>query len=332
MDTTKQVLEIITHSQAPVICMDSRADFDALCSCIILHRYITNILGKKVDVSFDGVLPESIRTIASGYADISFLQEKVCPVDIDFTKYDLHIFLDSGNIEHICKDNNYIPNPNITKLNIDHHKGNPLYGDCNYVKHYASCCTVLYYLFKEADIKIDASLASIYYLGVLLDSGFFQFDTVTSEDFQMVADLVKMGAKTYELNWKLTFNEKLQDMKLKGLVYSNLVVDTKAKVAYSTLSQAELKARGINIDQTTYRPSDMLKRLEGVDFIFVIHESEADKESFILSFRSHTANFDVLSIAKHFGGGGHIMAAGATIKAKTMQEAVDTVVNYTKQS
>lgn len=332
MDTTKQVLEIITHSQAPVICMDSRADFDALCSCIILHRYITNILGKKVDVSFDGVLPESIRTIASGYADISFLQEKVCPVDIDFTKYDLHIFLDSGNIEHICKDNNYIPNPNITKLNIDHHKGNPLYGDCNYVKHYASCCTVLYYLFKEADIKIDASLASIYYLGVLLDSGFFQFDTVTSEDFQMVSDLINLGAKTYELTWKLTFNEKLQDMKLKGLVYSNLVVDTVTNVGYSTLSLAELDARGIKLDQTTYGPSDMLKRLEGVDFIFVIRESETDQENFNVSFRSHTANVDVLSIAKHFGGGGHTMAAGTSIKAKSIKEAVNIVLNYIKQS
>lgn len=111
-----QVLKLLTSSQTPVICMDSRADFDALCSCIILHSYLTTALGKKVDVSFDGVLPESIRTIASDYADISFLQENVCPADIDFTRYDLHIFLDSGNIEHICKDNNYVPNPNSTKV------------------------------------------------------------------------------------------------------------------------------------------------------------------------------------------------------------------------
>lgn len=148
----------------------------------------------------------------------------------------------------------------------------------------------------------------------------------------MASDLIKLGAKSYELTWKLTFNEKLQDMKLKGLVYSNLVVDTAAKVGYSTLSLAELDARGIKLEQTTYGPSDMLKRLEGVDFIFVIRESETEQENFNVSFRSHTANYDVLSIAKHFGGGGHVMAAGAAIKAKSVKEAVDIVLSYIKQS
>lgn len=312
--------------------MDSRADFDAICSCTIMYEYLTITLGKEVYVTFDDVLPNSIKNLTAAYANIDFLKENVCPAtDIDFSKYDLQIFLDSGNLDHICKDKKFASKTNIKKLNIDHHAGNPLYGDLNYVKHFASCCTVLFYLFKEARIEIPKDLLNVYYLGVLLDSAFFQNDTVTSEDFYMAAELKKLGAKCYEITWKLTFNENLNDARFKGLVYTNLLFLPKLKTAYTTITLAELKERKVDYKQVTFRATDLIKRLDGTDFVFVIREDEIDKENFNVSFRSHTQDFDVLKLAKHFGGGGHKMAAGATVKAKNVQDAVDTVLDFIKK-
>lgn len=327
-NTAVEVLNLIKKSKRPVINMDSRADFDAVCSTIILHRYIAKVLDESVDVYFDGILPDSLKEVVAEYADIGFITENTCPLDINLSKYDLQIFLDSGSMGHICKDDKYTPTSGVTKLNIDHHAGNTLYGDYNYVKHYASCCSVLFYLFREGGVSVDESLATIYYLGLLTDSGFFQYNTVTSEDFQMAAELLKMDAKYYEVIWKLTFNEKAADMRLKGLVYSNLVIEPDLKVGYSTISLKELNERAINLDQTVLPPADNIKRLEGVDFVFVIRESATDKGLFNVSFRSHKAGFDVLRIAKHFDGGGHVMAAGASVRAKDMKQALEMIFSY----
>lgn len=305
--------------------MDSRADFDALCSSIILHNYIAKTLGKNLRVTFDSTLPDSIKEITKSYADFGFVEENVCPAkDIDFADYDLQIFLDSGTIEHICKDRLFAPKSKIARLNIDHHAGNSFYGHYNYVKPYVSCCTVLLNLFKEAKIEWDKSLASIYYLGLLLDSGFFQYNTVTDYDFYVASKLVKYGAKNFEIAWRLTFNEKLIDLKLAGLIYNNLVVLPKKNIAYSTLTIKELNEKGINYDQRSYPPSDMIKKLEGVNFVFVVREISNQK--YKVSFRSHLPDFNVLKIAQKLGGGGHIMAASAILTANSLQEAVQKVL------
>lgn len=325
-NSAQKIIQAIKKSTKPIICMDSRADFDALCSSIILHNYTTKTLGKNLRVTFDGTLPDSIKDITKQYADFGFVEENVCPTkDINFADYDLQIFLDSGTIEHICKDRLFAPQANIVKVNIDHHLGNPFYGDLNYVKHYASCCSVIFNLFKDAKLKIDKSLTNIFYLGLLLDSGFFQYNTVTSYDFLVASELVKDGAKSFEIAWKLTFNEKLIDKKLEVLVYKNLTFLPQKNIAYPTITTKELNASGIDYDQTSYPASDMIKKLEGVDFVFVIREISVKK--FNVSLRSHQRDFDVLKIAQRFGGGGHIMAAGATLTANNLQEAVQKVLD-----
>lgn len=327
-NTALEILSVLKNSKHPVICMDSRADFDAMCSCIIMHSYITKTLGKAVDVYFDGTLPDSIRKMTSEYADISFLKENVCPAtQIDFSKYDLQIFMDSGDLEHICKEGKFVAQNNLLKVNIDHHAGNPLYGDLNYVKELASTCSVLFYMFKEAEVEIPVDLVNIYYLGLLLDSGFFQQNTMTANDFLMAAELVKMGAKYYEITWKFTFNETYEDTKLRALVLNNMVFDKKLKIIYSTITKKDLFDRNIDMIKTSFGPSDMLRRIEGSKFVFVVKESDIPN-NYTLSFRSHENGFNVFEIAKHFGGGGHVMAAGGSVMASSMEEAVGKVLDY----
>ena len=273
------------------------------------------------------VIKESTRPIIcmDSRADFGFVEENVCPAkDIDFSNYDLQIFLDSGTIEHICKDRLFMPKSKTVRLNIDHHAGNSLYGHYNYVKPYVSCCTVLFNLFKDVKIEWNRSLANIYYLGLLLDSGFFQYNTVTDYDFYVASELVKNGAKNFEITWKLTSNEKLIDLKLAGLIYNNLVVLPKKSIAYSTLTIKELKEKGINYDQRSYPPSDMIKKLEGVNFVFVIREISSHR--YKASFRSHLPDFNVLEIAQKLGGGGHIIAASTILTVKSLQEAIQIVL------
>ena len=320
-NSAKEIIEVLTKAERPIICMDSRVDFDALCSAIIMRNFLMDICKREVRVTLDRELKDNIKKITGDYTDISFVEENVCPTtDIDFSKYDLLIFLDSGSMEHVCKDRNTIE-ANIKTINIDHHTGNTYFGNINYVKHYVSCTSVLFNLFEEAKIDWNKSLASVYYLGILLDGGFFQYNTVTAYDFYVAYKLVEAGAKNFEIAWKINFNEKLNDMKLKAIVYDNLVVV--GRVAYSIVTLEQLEDRGVDYENSSVPVADMIKRLEGVDFVFVIRDR--GKSVFDVSFRSHEMDYDVLKIAKEFGGGGHVMAAGATIKAGSFEEVVEKI-------
>ena len=53
----------------------------------------------------------------------------------------------------------------------------------------------------------------------------------------------------------------------------------------------------------------MLSSLEGTNFAFLIKEVEGGGKK--LSFRARRDTFNVSKIARYFGGGGHILSAGA---------------------
>ena len=67
-----------------------------------------------------------------------------------------------------------------------------------------------------------------------------------------------------------------------------------------------------------------IKSIKGTDFGIVITEKK--KGQFNLSFRSRKPGFDVETLAKKFGGGGHKPAAGAVIKTGNINKAVNLIV------
>jgi c-di-AMP phosphodiesterase-like protein len=76
------------------------------------------------------------------------------------------------------------------------------------------------------------------------------------------------------------------------------------------------------------RHSDLIKYIEGVDFTFVIAETDSDPKYYELSFRSKTPDFNVCEIAELFGGGGHKTGAGAKLyNASSIEEALNIVLN-----
>ncbi len=140
------------------------------------------------------------------------------------------------------------------------------------------------------------------------------------------ASLVEMGGRYFDFVNFLTNNESLEDMIVKGMVYSNLKIDIKKRLAYTTLSEDEVDKRGGRGYGVV--PADLLKRLKGVDFVFVIKTDSRTPDSWKISLRSHDMNFDVLKIAQRLNGGGHKVAAGCSIpfsEAKTVNDVVEKI-------
>lgn len=305
-----EIKQAITNAKNILINMDTRFDFDAVCSVLLFQYVLKNNFNKDSTIIFSSKLkPDAYKLL-----DVSKIIENTDISQLNVVEYDLIIALDSGDGNHISVKEDYKTPEGIEVINIDHHKGNDYFGDKNYVSYLASNTSNLYKLFTEMGIEIDKHMGRLIALGLLTDSAFFMLDTVTSFDFRVAADLKDLGVDFDELIFQLTSNEPLDNLLLKELVISNLKVSAIKKYAYSTVTLDELSERGINEGNTFATPSDILKRLDSVDFVFVVVEKEIGK--YKLTFRSHLPTYDVSKLANAFEGGGHKGAAGAILRGK----------------
>lgn len=328
-NSPEQILSALKQSKRTVCFLDSRLDFDTVCAAITLKKLLKKELNKNLDIFYEDDIPDSFSGIIRDYFDTTMINVSVNPKTFDFSRYDTLVFLDTGNEKHIVSTEDFAAPKHICKINIDHHNKNSFFGTINYVKCLGATCTVLFSLTKKWKFKINRKLANILLLGITTDNGFFQYNTTTSTDFRTAAELVDLGADYYNIVWKLSFNTTIDDIRLRKVLYANFKADFKNKFAYSTISFEDIKRNKIVIRNTTTRHSDYLKKLNGVNFVFVIEELPPEaaispkakkQKSFRISFRSHHNKYDVSKLAKMFGGGGHKMAAGAVIKAKSVEE------------
>jgi len=321
--TAQEILEKIRSSKNILINMDTRTDFDALASSVVLNTFIRSLGGINTTI----IHSRKLRKTFQGYFPYDEVQEETDVSDIDLSEFDLAIFLDSGLEEHISINKDFNLPEGLTTINIDHHTTNDMFGDLNYVYHLGSCCSVLYKFFGELEVKLSVEQLETLAVGLLTDTGFLRYNSTTPEDFRIVAEFVERGVKLWEIISKLTDYEHIDQLKYREIVLKNLVVDFEKKFAYSTVSLAELKERKINLSNVFINSSDLIKYIIGVDFAFVISELGEEPKQFKLSFRSKDPEIDVSKMVGKFGGGGHKSAAGAVIEGpQTLDEAVNTVL------
>ena len=98
--------------------------------------------------------------------------------------------------------------------------------------------------------------------------------------------------------------------------------------AYIAVSKKTLdELQGVKNDCSGFSKS--LVKYKEVSYSFSLIEEEAG--TFSLSMRSKL-NYNIRIIAEKLGGGGHICAAGATFKAKNVDQAVKMVLTTIKEN
>jgi phosphoesterase RecJ-like protein len=146
------------------------------------------------------------------------------------------------------------------------------------------------------------------YTGILTDSGSFRFPKTTGTTHRIVAELIDLGVENSEIPNLLFDNTSYNRLQLLGRALQNMKVMPEFKTSYITLSQKDL-------DEFQYEKGDTEGivnyglTIKGIIFaaIFIEHR---DENIIKISFRSQ-GSFDVNQFARdHFGGGGHINAAG----------------------
>ncbi len=302
MITLKKIDTEVRGRKKIVIAGHIRPDGDCVGSCTALSQYLKqhkDELGiEQVDVYLEPFGNEF--RILKGTEEIkhSYESEEV---------YDLFISLDCGSLDRLGNAAKYFQTAGKT-INIDHHISNSLFGQVNHVVDDASStCEVLFDLFEEE--KITKEVAECLYVGLIHDTGVYKHSNTSEKTLKVAGCLISKGIPFSKLIDETFYARTFMQTQLLGrcLMESKLILDGRVIVSSIEHKLLELYAAShSDLDGVI----DQLRVTKGTEAAIFLYEVKPGE--YKVSLRSN-GDVNVSKIAVHFGGGGHIKAAGCSM-------------------
>lgn len=314
MSTLDEINKKIKKADNIVILTHENPDGDAVGSSLALYNALKN-LKKNVEV----VIPEFSRRFNNlpGISEVLSEGSK--------TKYDLAISVDVATIKLLNGWSNYFENANSTIV-IDHHSTNSMFGDLNYVDYSSpACCQVLYTMFKHFKWEINSEMADDLLAGIITDTGGFQYSGVSKETFEIASHLLSIGAHLTRVYKDVMDTHSMANFKLRKVALDRMEFYEDGKISFTYITLDDEKEA--NAENGDYEGLvDEGRRIEGVEVAIFIHEI---KEGNKVSLRANNY-VNVSDVALMFGGGGHPLAAGATVIDLSIDEIKEKLINEIK--
>jgi phosphoesterase RecJ-like protein len=200
-----------------------------------------------------------------------------------------------------------------TRVNIDHHQDNPEFGDLNLVDPAApSTSALLYEVVKALGVPPDDDLAVPLYVGLVTDTGRFQYSSTTPGAHRMAAELQEAGLDVNRVYRQIYESTPLPRLRLLGRAIDRLEVRLDGALAVSWLTGDDFTQAGAD-EGHAEGLIDTLRGICGIRVAVLAREREWDGLAQTkVSLRSTDGAVDVAALAQLRGGGGHTRAAGFT--------------------
>ena len=280
-----------------------RPDGDCIGSCLGLYLYLKE---QYPHIRTDVYLEE----IPGAYRMIKGTDEVKSQIP-EGEVYDVFFCLDCGDKERLGFSAPLFEAAKETVC-IDHHVSNEAFADQNHIVPNASSTSELVFTLLDKE-KISKEAAEALYMGIVHDTGVFQYSCTSPETMEIAAELMRKGINGSEIIDKTYYEKTYVQNQILGraLLESMLIMDKRCIVSV-------IRQRSMEFFQA--QPADLegivsqLRQTKDVEVAIFLHEVEPQK--YKVSLRSKN-KVDVSVIAKHFGGGGHVRAAGVTMKGSS---------------
>jgi phosphoesterase RecJ-like protein len=307
-DGARQVAERIRAGRNFLITAHRNPDGDALGSGIALQRLIRQ-LGKKARLVVRDGFAKPLHNIPG--ADEVTVSDTL-PSDYP-GGYDALFTMECPEVHRTGYD--ILPGPVV---NIDHHLGNEMYGEINYLDVEAPSVGEMIQQLNRQHLKLplDRDTAIAMYVSLATDTGFFRYHNTTLRTFEAAEELVRAGVVPGDVS--LWINESVTpgSVKLLGLCLSTLELHAKGQIATIELPK-RFFADADAVPEDTEGIVNYGRNIDGVMVSILL--KEGDDSSTRASLRAKPG-VDVQKVAATFGGGGHKAASGCTVPMK-MREA-----------
>lgn len=301
----KNAMDLINESNSIYITAHVNPDGDAIGSVFSMYLALKN-LGKDVHV----IMPKYPERF-------NFLEELSLAEDsVKVSEYDLCITIDVSSIDRIAMTaDDYMKAKK--KLVIDHHINTKIEADILVIDSKSpAACQIIYEMLTSQNVNINEKIAKYIYMGIVTDTGSFNYRNTTATTHRIAADLLDTGID-FAYICKMV-NDTMKENRLKLIAYAinNIETYKDGKIKYVKVSKEILEELGVE-DEEAEGIVNYLRCIQGVDI--AIYARGLKDGTYRVSMRSN-GDVDVSEAAMKLGGGGHINASGFTVN-----EEIDNV-------
>ena len=294
-----RIEELLQGAKKVALSGHIRPDGDCVGSVMSVYQYIKKNM-PEIEVKVFLETPSSVFGCIEGVEDIDSSMETE-------EAFDIFIAMDCtadrlGNAQSIFDRAK-------TKINIDHHVSNQGCGDINIVVPDASStCEVVYDLLDPQ--KLDVEIAKTIYIGMIHDTGVFKYSNTSPKTLQIAANLIAYGFDFPKIIDETFYEKTYVQTLICAKAVSESVRFMDGKCIFSVVDKEMMQFFGVG-------PKDLdgvinqLRIVKGVECAIFMYQ--LDGMEYKVSLRSNGL-VNVSVIASFFGGGGHVRAAGCTMK------------------
>lgn len=229
------------------------------------------------------------------------------PSDVNLSTFDAFVVLDGNALHRFGNAAESIVEFDKPIYMIDHHpQPDDIYEAFISRTDYSSTAELVYELFSAHNPdQIDTATAKALYVGMVTDTGSFQFDSVTPNTMNAAADLLRRGDfKPNEVIEKVYANKPLAQLQLLSKALETISLHANQQIAIICVTETMFEATGTQKEDTEGFVSYPLS-ISGVKACVLFRE---DGDRIKISLRSRS-ELDVNQWARKINGGGHKKAA-----------------------
>ena len=305
--------EIAQGAKTILIAGHLRPDGDCVGAAAAGYLYLKKIYPEAQISAYVEKVPEVYRFLDPEH---SIFVEKLPEGPVD-----LFLSLDSSSKDRLGEAERLFDTAGRTAC-IDHHVSNLGYARENFVEAgSSSACEVLYGLMEEE--LIDTRIAEAIYIGIIMDTGVFRYSNTSKKTMEIAGSLMEKGVPFWKYIDECFYQRTYTQTQLLGRTLLTSMRLMEGRVIVATVTRRMLEFYGAQTEDIE-GIIDQLRVTKGVEVALLLQE--IDDQQYKVSMRSNTF-VDVSKIAVYFGGGGHVKAAGCTMRG-SLHDVVNNITEH----
>lgn len=315
-ESFRAVVEVLQAARSVVAVTHARPDGDGMGSMAGLAR-AGRAAGRRVDL----IVPDEVPP------QYEFLFEDRPPSGAEqFAQLaagaDAVVVLDTCSFSQLDQLADEIRHHSDKVVVIDHHTTRDEVGAVRWVDTSAAACGVMVGELLEAlDWSLDAPVAEALLTATMTDTGWLRFANTDPRCLRRVATWLETGVRVDELYRRIYQSDRPERVRLMGRTLESLELHCEGRLAVMSIRADDFATTGARPDETENVVNEALRIGTVSAAVLVVEQDDCVRAS----LRSR-GEIDVAEIAKRFGGGGHVRAAGCRQKtdlAAFKQQLVD---------
>lgn len=290
-----------------------KPDGDCVGSCLATYNYIKEYYPQIEVTLYLEPIPNIFKFLKRSEEIVSSFEEDM--------EYDLFIAQDCGDIGRLGKAAKYFHAAKRTAC-IDHHISNESFAGENHIFPYASSTSELVYGLLEEE-KITKEIAECIYVGIVHDTGVFQYESASAKTMHIAGKLMDLGINFPKIVDDTFYTKTFEQNQILGKALLAAKLYAGGQVIASVVTKEDMDACHVQ-PRHLEGIVNQLRVTKGVEAAVFLYEVKAG--GFKVSLRSNRL-VDVAKLAAGFGGGGHARAAGFS-----MEEDAETVIQKTVEA